>query len=121
MNKRELDRYRKNLTDLTVRLERNLAHERREIMGMDETVAGDSPIAATAEAIDSGTLEVETGVMANEESLLEECRNALARIDAGTFGQCVGCGADISHNRLDAVPYARHCMKCAQIAQKTSG
>jgi RNA polymerase-binding transcription factor DksA len=38
---------------------------------------------------------------------------ALARIDAGTFGICARCGADIGADRLDAVPYTPFCRDCA--------
>lgn len=38
---------------------------------------------------------------------------ALRRIDAGEYGVCVGCGADILPERLDAVPHAPQCRKCA--------
>lgn len=31
---------------------------------------------------------------------------ALARIDAGTYGECIDCGATISRERLQAMPYA---------------
>ena len=31
---------------------------------------------------------------------------ALARIDAGTYGECIDCGATISKERLKAMPFA---------------
>jgi DnaK suppressor protein len=42
-----------------------------------------------------------------------EIRAALARLDAGTYGQCERCGADISPERLEARPVARLCIRCA--------
>ncbi|PIY73148.1 MAG: dimethylmenaquinone methyltransferase, partial [Rhodobacterales bacterium CG_4_10_14_0_8_um_filter_70_9] len=50
------------------------------------------------------------------QSGLEEIRMieaALARIDAGEFGYCVNCGAPIGKARLDIVPHAPRCVKCA--------
>lgn len=38
---------------------------------------------------------------------------ALARIDAGEFGYCVNCGAPIAKARLDILPHAPRCAKCA--------
>jgi DnaK suppressor protein len=35
--------------------------------------------------------------------------SALARIDAGNFGQCVECGNEIERARLEALPYAIRC------------
>lgn len=38
---------------------------------------------------------------------------ALGRIADGTFGDCVACGEPISEARLNAVPHAARCVKCA--------
>ena len=37
---------------------------------------------------------------------------ALARLDAGTYGRCIRCGRDIPTARLDALPWAAHCIEC---------
>lgn len=34
---------------------------------------------------------------------------ALARIEAGTYGECVTCGEPISEDRLDLLPYTPFC------------
>jgi RNA polymerase-binding transcription factor DksA len=39
---------------------------------------------------------------------------ALARIDAGTYGECARCGNPISPARLRALPAAVHCIRCAE-------
>jgi RNA polymerase-binding transcription factor DksA len=38
---------------------------------------------------------------------------ALGRIADGTFGECVACGEPISEERLNAVPHAARCKRCA--------
>ncbi len=38
---------------------------------------------------------------------------ALARIEAGTYGQCRVCGKDIAPARLAALPTASTCIACA--------
>ena len=38
---------------------------------------------------------------------------ALGRIDSGDYGICAKCGADISAERLDVVPYTPFCRDCA--------
>lgn len=38
---------------------------------------------------------------------------ALERIANGTFGTCVACGDDIAEERLEAVPHASRCRRCA--------
>jgi len=38
---------------------------------------------------------------------------ALGRIADGSFGECVACGEPISEERLNAVPHAARCKRCA--------
>jgi DnaK suppressor protein len=40
---------------------------------------------------------------------------ALARLDDGTYGRCVRCGRPIAPERLDALPWAAHCIDCQKI------
>jgi DnaK suppressor protein len=44
---------------------------------------------------------------------LEETEDALAKFDAGTYGNCESCGQPIGEARLDAMPAARLCISCA--------
>ena len=37
---------------------------------------------------------------------------ALARIRAGSFGTCANCGREIAEARLEALPWAAHCIDC---------
>jgi len=39
---------------------------------------------------------------------------ALARMDAGTYGNCARCGESIAPARLRALPAAEHCIRCAE-------
>ncbi|MDT8990818.1 TraR/DksA family transcriptional regulator [Curvibacter sp. APW13] len=43
---------------------------------------------------------------------------ALARIAAGTYGECVDCGAAITPQRLHAAPEAARCIHCQEAAEK---
>jgi len=51
------------------------------------------------------------GESANE---IAQIKQALARIEAGIYGECSDCGAEISPQRLEAVPYTTLCVKCAE-------
>jgi RNA polymerase-binding transcription factor DksA len=66
---------------------------------------------------DSGQVTAERGeVDALAGTLLEtlqEIDDALAKFDAGTYGRCEQCGAQISEARLEAMPAARLCITCA--------
>jgi RNA polymerase-binding transcription factor DksA len=46
------------------------------------------------------------------EKLEEEVRAALAKLDAGTYGVCDGCGQRVPEGRLEALPWATRCVAC---------
>jgi len=46
--------------------------------------------------------------------LLREVEAALQRIENGTYGICQECEEEISVKRLNAVPWARYCVKCQE-------
>jgi RNA polymerase-binding protein DksA len=63
---------------------------------------------------------VETGndqvVQALEQEGLHELRQitrALARLESGDYPYCSKCGTAIGEQRLTAIPYTEHCIKCA--------
>ena len=43
---------------------------------------------------------------------------ALARLDAGTFGTCVRCGRPVGTDRLEALPWAARCIDCQRLAAR---
>ena len=66
---------------------------------------------------DSGQVTAERGevdalVGSLRETLLD-VDAALGKLEAGTYGRCESCGEDIAEARLEAMPAARLCMKCA--------
>jgi DnaK suppressor protein len=44
---------------------------------------------------------------------LVEIRAAMRRLDDGSYGECEQCGTTIPDGRLEALPHARRCVKCA--------
>jgi DnaK suppressor protein len=46
---------------------------------------------------------------------------ALRRLDAGTFGRCLRCGMPIAPERLEALPWAEHCIDCARLIAQGRG
>ncbi|HEY7666573.1 MAG TPA: TraR/DksA C4-type zinc finger protein [Actinomycetota bacterium] len=45
---------------------------------------------------------------------LQAVEAALRRIDDGTYGVCVRCGAQIPAERLEAVPWTPYCVACSR-------
>ncbi len=51
-------------------------------------------------------------VSMSESKELAEIRDALVRINEGTFGVCQECGENILNTRLEVLPYTTNCVKC---------
>ena len=49
---------------------------------------------------------------------LNQVRDALKRIENGTFGKCVVDGGPIDEKRLRAVPWTPYCLKHEQLLEK---
>ena len=50
---------------------------------------------------------------------LQEVEAALARMDAGTYGRCMDCDAEIDADRLRAYPTAMRCSRCQATHERT--
>jgi RNA polymerase-binding protein DksA len=55
--------------------------------------------------------EFALGLMDSERKLLREIDDALERIEQGIYGICEGTGKQIPKARLEAQPWARHCVE----------
>ena len=53
-----------------------------------------------------------------ERKLILKIKEALARIDDGTFGICEECGEEISEERLKARPVTTLCIQCKTKAEE---
>jgi DnaK suppressor protein len=50
--------------------------------------------------------------------LLKEVTSALQRIEDGSYGLCERCNEPIAEKRLDALPFARHCINCQRVVEE---
>ena len=74
-------------------------------LSFDDNFADSSQVTA-----ERGEIEVLSGTLNEARRDIED---ALAKFDAGTFGRCEICEAEIGADRLEAMPAARLCMACA--------
>ena len=107
MNQTKLKRYRSILRrQLRVLLGHN-----------DETVGSMEDDTAThADPNDRAALESDRNfdlrLRDRDRKLILKIKEALVRIEEGTFGVCEDCGGTIPLLRLRALPWARHCLGC---------
>ncbi len=50
----------------------------------------------------------------SERELLQLMDDALVRIEDKRFGVCLSCEEEMNQKRLEAVPWARHCLACQE-------
>ena len=53
-----------------------------------------------------------------ERHTLLRIEEALARIESGAYGICTNCSNEIRAGRLKAMPWARYCIDCQELAEK---
>jgi len=62
----------------------------------------------------SETLErsKDLALLDNVRELRRQVKQALARMENGTYGRCVKCGQPVDLARLEAIPHAELCLEC---------
>jgi len=121
MTKQQTEKYRDRLRALTDRLGGTIAgmvdQVRTPTNGEAAGGLSNAPIHLGDVGSVAYTQELGATLMENETYIQEEAVAALDRIDRGTYGSCENCGTAIPAERLDALPYARHCVRCAEALQ----
>jgi len=83
----------------------------------DDTVSGMNSLAETfPDPTDRASLEADRNftlrIRDREAKLIKKIRQALDRIENGTFGICESCAEEISVKRLKARPVTTQCIEC---------
>ena len=104
------------MTD-TTQVEQQLRQNLAELLARARTVEDDlrNPLDADSseQAIDLADDEALAGIDDVLHREIHEVREALLRIESGTYGICARCGEAISPERLKALPTATRCIACA--------
>lgn len=124
MTKPKLEAYRQHLIALQNRLNGDVSHLTDEALRTNQKDASGNlssmPIHMADIGSDNFEQEFTLSLLENEEQVLEEIAAALERLKEGTFGKCEECEEAIPSVRLEALPYARFCVKCARKNEKRS-
>jgi DnaK suppressor protein len=114
MDKRQLERYRKLLLK-----------KREQILELVKAARTSDTESNDKEAPDLGDRALSTVIRdlsyqltAGEREIVRKIDEALDRIDAKTYGICVACDKKVQPGRLDAVPWARHCIQCQELQDR---
>ena len=96
--------------DVNIMADEALRKTRAEASGDLSTM----PIHMADLGTDAYEQEFTLSLMASEEETLELVERALDRIRSKKYGTCEECGGVIAKKRLEALPYAATCIRCAE-------
>ena len=107
MKKKDLDFFKKHLQQ---RMQELLSHADDTVSGM--TITNEN----LPDPTDRASLEADRNFMLRirdrESKLIKKIKQALERIENGTYGICESCGEEISVKRLKARPVTTQCIEC---------
>lgn len=122
MKKAELQAYRERLLALRARLRGDVSQMANSALKKSRSEANGDLSSMPIHMADIGTdnyeQEFTLSLMENDEGALGQIEAALERIDENTYGDCEECGARIPKARLNAIPYAALCVKCASNVER---
>jgi RNA polymerase-binding protein DksA len=118
MKKPELTAYKERLLALRARLRGDVSQMADSALKKSRSEAnGDlssMPIHMADIGSDNFEQEFTLSLMETDGGTLTSIEASLERIEEGTYGLCEECGVKIPKSRLNAIPYATLCVRCAE-------
>jgi DnaK suppressor protein len=109
MQQSDFNEYREILQTLSQELEQPL--RKREEIAVENTPDALDQVQHAADR------ELAIRRLEFDSSRLRSVRDAIRRIEDGTYGTCLRCDAEISAKRLRAVPWTEYCLECQDTAE----
>lgn len=113
MRERELKHFQNLLNE---KLDELLKEADRTVDGMTDAKAENFPDPTDRASLESNrnfTLRIRD----RERKLIVKIKEALARIDDGSYGKCEECGENIGRERLEARPVTTLCIDCKSMQE----
>ena len=114
MDKKRLDYYKKKLQARREELMKTIARTEEEGRQADD----DPTVDLADKAANSYTKEFLFGMTNTDRTILNMIEAALKRIQKEEYGVCANCQDEMQQKRLEAVPWAKHCITCQEKAEK---
>ncbi len=97
-----LEERRRQIHDKLRTLRETLPAEARDVTDAEE------------QSVNDFVRDIELALIEMTSQTLGHIDEALQRLEAGTYGACAQCGAEIAEARLKAVPFATLCRACQE-------
>jgi len=105
---------RGHLLDMLEELDERLSKITDDVRHVDQPIDQDF----SEQAVETENDQVLDALGNVTRSEVEKIKQAISRIDSGTYGICLLCGEPIKQERLAALPYATRCINCAQRSEQ---
>ena len=112
--KKQLESYKKRLLDKKKSVAE--AYNKNKNYGRMTEDEGTQDLADKASS--AYTKEFLYSLSNTDREVLQRVDEALHRITKGAYGVCAECGDEIEKKRLEAVPWASHCLSCQGKVEK---
>jgi DnaK suppressor protein len=108
-----------------VELGRLLEDRRRQVQLEVQSRMRDGRAGRTVEVGDIGEIseagaqeDIDFALLQSKAEALGRLDEAIGRIEAGEYGDCLVCHVEISEQRLRALPFAVRCTKCEELREQ---
>ena len=112
MTNADLTPYRARLVALRARLLGDMTQMEDDSLN-DHCKTSSIPTDMEELGSDDADQELTVDLLGSDEDILDQIEAAIQRFEDGGYGRCVECGESIPKTRLDAIPYAAQCERCA--------
>lgn len=109
---KKFERFKRALEDRIAETERIIANAEQEVRSTSMRQADAADQASAEYERQSSTFKATAA-----RQTIRTLQQALERIRQGTFGECQQCGSEIEPKRLEAIPWARYCLKCQELME----
>jgi DnaK suppressor protein len=114
MERSDMDRFRELLI-----AKRSELLDRVRAMRPSEAEAGEGEAPDLGDrALNTVSRDLLYQLSTGERDLVRRIDWAISRLDEGSYGSCVHCGREVQRGRLQAVPWARHCIECQELQDR---
>ncbi len=105
--------HREQLLALRARLLGDMTQMEDNALNKDHSRTTSMPTSMAELGSENFNQELTLGLVGSDKDALDQIDGALNRIEDGSFGRCEECRGKIPKSRLDAIPYATQCVRCA--------
>lgn len=112
MKKADMQPYKERLLALRARLVGDV--KAMADIALNDAHGSNMPIHMAELGSENYEQEFTLSLMETEEGVLEAIDLAIERVNEGVYGKCTACDGVIPKTRLNAIPHAAMCVRCAE-------